>query len=50
MKDRIIKIGVLTAVFIVAVIVFSFITNQGNSDMTDEYSGNARYDHTSECR
>ena len=29
MKDRIIKIGVLTAVFIVAVIVFSFITNQG---------------------
>ena len=36
MKDRIIKIGVLTAVFIVAVIVFSFITNQGNSDMTVE--------------
>lgn len=36
MKDRVIKIGVLTAVFIVAVLVFSFITNQGNSDMTVE--------------
>lgn len=36
MKDKIIKIGVLTAVFIAAVMIFSFITNQGNSDMTVE--------------
>lgn len=36
MKDRVIKVGVLSAVFIVAVLVFSFITNQGNSDMTVE--------------
>lgn len=36
MKEKIIKAGVLTAVFIVAVVVFSFITNQGNSDMTVE--------------
>ena len=36
MKDRIIKVGVLTAVFIGAIILFSFITNQGNSDMTVE--------------
>lgn len=34
MKEKIIKIGVLTTVFIVAVIVFSFLTNRGNSDMT----------------
>ena len=36
MKDKIIKVGVLTAVFIAAVMIFSFITNQGNSDMTVE--------------
>lgn len=34
MKERIIKIGVLTAVFVLAVVVFSFITNRGNTDMT----------------
>ena len=34
MKERVIKIGVLTTVFFVAVVVFSFITNRGNADMT----------------
>lgn len=34
MKEKIIRIGVLTTVFILAVVVFSFITNKGNADMT----------------
>lgn len=34
MKERIIRIGVLTVVFVLAVILFSFITNRGNDDMT----------------
>ena len=34
MKERIIRFGVLTIVFIAALNVFSFLTNQGNADMT----------------
>ncbi len=34
MKEGIIKAGVLTAVFIIAVIVFSFLTNKNFDDMT----------------
>lgn len=34
MKERIIRIGVLTVVFCLAVALFSFITNRGNADMT----------------
>lgn len=34
MKEKIIKIGVLSVVFVVAVMLFSFITNRGNDDMT----------------
>lgn len=34
MKERIIRIGVLTIVFVLAVIGFSFFTNRGNTDMT----------------
>lgn len=34
MRERIIKIGVLTIVFVLAVIGFSFFTNRGNTDMT----------------
>lgn len=34
MKERIIRFGVLTIIFIVALNVFSFLTNRGNADMT----------------
>lgn len=34
MKERAIRIGVLSVVFILAVIVFSYWTNRGNTDMT----------------
>ena len=34
MKRRLIHAGILTAVFIVAVFVFSYITNRGNNNMT----------------
>ncbi len=34
MKERIIRIGVLTSVFFVALYVFSYLTNRGNADMT----------------
>lgn len=34
MRERVIKVGVLTAVFILAVVFFSIITNRGNADMT----------------
>lgn len=34
MKERTIKIGVLSVIFIVAVIVFSYWTNRGSADMT----------------
>lgn len=34
MRERVIKIGVLSTVFILAIIVFSHITNRGNADMT----------------
>ena len=31
LKKRLINVGVLSAVFIVAVIIFSYVTNKGNS-------------------
>ena len=34
-----IKAGILTFVFLIAVIVFSFLTNQGNADMTADMGG-----------
>lgn len=34
MKRRLIHAGILTAVFIVAVLVFSYLTNRGNTNMT----------------
>lgn len=34
MKERAIKIGILSAVFILAIIVFSFLNNRGSIDMT----------------
>ena len=34
MKRRLIHAGILTAVFVVAVIVFSYVTNRGNNNMT----------------
>lgn len=33
-KKRLIEAGILTAVFIVAVMIFSYFTNKGNNDMT----------------
>ena len=34
MKKTAIRVGVLTAVFIVAVLFFSYLTNKGNTDMS----------------
>ena len=34
MKKIMVRLGVLTAVFIVAVVVFSYLTNQGNTNMS----------------
>lgn len=34
MKEKVKRAGILTFVFLIAVIVFSFLTNQGNADMT----------------
>ena len=34
LKKRLINVGVLSAVFIVAVIIFSYVTNKGNDNMT----------------
>lgn len=34
MKERAIKIGVLSAVFVLAILVFSYITNRGNAGLT----------------
>ena len=34
MKRRLIHAGILAAVFVVAVIVFSYVTNRGNNNMT----------------
>lgn len=36
MKERAIRIGILSTVFVVAVILFSYLTNRGNTDMTAE--------------
>ncbi len=38
MKHRIIKAGILTGVFVIAIIVFSYLTNRGNADMTADMS------------
>ena len=34
MKRRLIHAGILAAVFVAAVIVFSYVTNRGNNNMT----------------
>ena len=34
LKNRLIDAGILIAVFIVAVIAFSYFTNKGNNNMT----------------
>ena len=34
LKKRLKNAGILTAVFIVAVIIFSYVTNKGNDNMT----------------
>ena len=39
MKEKVKRAGILTFVFLIAVIVFSFLTNQGNADMTAGYGG-----------
>ena len=39
MKKRLIEAGILTAVFIVAVAIFSYLTNRGNDDMTADMGG-----------
>ncbi len=38
MKERAIRIGILSTVFVVAVILFSYLTNRGNADMTADMS------------
>ena len=38
LKKRLINVGVLSAVFIVAVIIFSYVTNKGNDNMTADIS------------
>ena len=38
-KKIAIKTGVLTAVFILAVIVSSYVTNRGNTDMSADMGG-----------
>lgn len=42
LKNRLIDAGILTAVFVIAVIVFSYITNKGNDNMTADM-GTATY-------
>lgn len=39
MKEKVKRAGILTFVFLIAVIVFSFLTNQGNADMTEDMGG-----------
>ena len=39
MKEKLKRAGILTFVFLIAVIVFSFLTNQGNADMTADMGG-----------
>lgn len=39
MKEKVKRAGILTFVFLIAVIVFSFLTNQGNADMTPDMGG-----------
>ena len=39
MKEKIIKTGVLTVVFVLAMLGFSVLTNQGNTDMTAAMEG-----------
>ena len=61
LKKRLKNAGILTAVFIVAVIIFSYVTNKGNDNMTadmgaatfpqisfsyGEYKINTQHDHT----
>ena len=46
LKKRLKNAGILTAVFIVAVIIFSYVTNKGNDNMTAEYENNI----DKECR
>ena len=61
LKKRLKNAGILTAVFIVAVIIFSYVTNKGNDNMTadmgaatfpqisfsyGEYKINTLHDHT----
>ena len=39
MKKHLINAGILTVVFIVAVILFSHLTNRGNNNMTADLGG-----------
>ena len=39
MKEKVKRAGILTFVFLIDVIVFSFLTNQGNADMTADMGG-----------
>lgn len=39
MKEKVKRAGILTFVFLIAVIVFGFLTNQGNADMTADMGG-----------
>lgn len=39
MKEKVKRAGILTFVFLIAVIIFSFLTNQGNADMTADMGG-----------
>lgn len=39
MKEKVKRAGILTFVFLIAIIVFSFLTNQGNADMTADMGG-----------
>lgn len=39
MKEKVKRAEILTFVFLIAVIVFSFLTNQGNADMTADMGG-----------
>ena len=39
MKEKVKRAGILMFVFLIAVIVFSFLTNQGNADMTADMGG-----------
>lgn len=39
MKEKLRRAGILTLVFLIAVVVFSFLTNKGNADMTADMGG-----------